>query len=261
LKQLYHQPTHLLVALIPYFERLENVCISVRMSVEPNTSSSGANALSSTEAEKPTEVVAPTSKPVTSEETKDELVKEEKDHHEPNTAQAEKEKEKEAPAPTNNEAVTEGATAPAPATENPDAKTSSGPIWPQTPSSHPLIQLFDSVPQLVREADHSEVWGINLSLDNPFYTKLILQKFLRANSNDLTKAKEQLLDTLKWRKEFDPVKAAEEAYEKDKFDGLGYVLELEGVPESTSVNGKDIVTFNVYGAVKDNKKTFGDLDR
>jgi hypothetical protein len=30
------------------------------------------------------------------------------------------------------------------------------------------------------------------------------------------------------------------------------------VPESE--NKKDIVTFNIYGAVKDNKATFGDLD-
>ena len=86
----------------------------------------------------------------------------------------------------------------------------------------------------------------------------MLQKFLRANANDLEKAKEQLLETLKWRKEFDPTKAASEHFDKTKFDGLGYIIEVEGVPESE--NKKDIVTFNIYGAVKDNKATFGDLE-
>jgi hypothetical protein len=35
-------------------------------------------------------------------------------------------------------------------------------------------------------------------------------------------------------------------------------LEVEGVPESK--NAKDIATFNIYGAVKDKKATFGDLE-
>ncbi|KAF1953624.1 CRAL/TRIO domain-containing protein [Byssothecium circinans] len=134
----------------------------------------------------------------------------------------------------------------------------SGLAWPETPADHPLTKFYDIFEALVTEANHDEVYGIKLSKTNPFHTKLILQKFLRANQNDLEKAKQQLLDTLKWRKDFDPVKAVGETFAKDRFDGLGYIIEVESVPGSG--NEKDVVTFNVYGAVKDNKKTFGDLD-
>lgn len=152
------------------------------------------------------------------------------------------------------------AAAGAPVTAEPAEKTtaSSGPTWPATPEDHPLTKLFAQIEELTKEAGHSEVYGITLSPSNEFQTKLILQKFLRANQGDLEKGKQQLLETLKWRKEFDPVKAAGETFEKERFEGLGWILQTEGVPEST--NQKDVVTFNVYGAVKDNKKTFGDLD-
>lgn len=143
------------------------------------------------------------------------------------------------------------------AAEKPEEK-SEGLVWPETGADHPLTKFYDLFEELVKESEHDEVYGIKLSKSSPFHTKLILQKFLRANANDLTKAKQQLLETLKWRKEFDPAKAAEETFSKERFEGLGYVLEVEGVPES--VNEKDIVTFNIYGAVKDNKKTFGDLE-
>jgi hypothetical protein len=134
------------------------------------------------------------------------------------------------------------------------------PVWPETPQDHPLTKFFTLLPSILDEAGHADVYGVTLSPTSPFTSKLILQKFLRANQGDLEKAKQQLLETLKWRKEFDPVKAAGETFEKSRFDGLGYVLEVEGVPDSTSVTGKDVVTFNIYGAVKDNKLTFGDLE-
>lgn len=167
--------------------------------------------------------------------------------------------------------TTSEATAPPPAVESPApaattteattddaAKASQGPIWPETAPDHPLSKFYDAFEALVSEAAHNEVYGIQLTKSNPFLTKLILQKFLRANQNDLEAAKGQLLETLKWRKEFDPIKAAGESFERSKFEGLGYILKVEGVPGSP--NAMDIVTFNIYGAVKDNKATFGDLD-
>jgi hypothetical protein len=135
---------------------------------------------------------------------------------------------------------------------------STGPTWPETAPDHPLTQFYSAFEVLVAEAQHAEVYGITLSPSNPFHTKLILQKFLRANANDVEKAKQQLLETLKWRKEFDPVHAVGEKFDKAKFGGLGYVLEVQGVPGST--NQRDVVTFNIYGAVKDKKATFGDLE-
>lgn len=136
--------------------------------------------------------------------------------------------------------------------------TTAGLSWPETAAEHPLTKLYDMLDELVKESQHDEVYGVHLNKSSPFHTKLILQKFLRANQNDLGKAKQQLLETLKWRKEFDPVKAMDETFDKAKFGGLGYVLEVEGVPESK--NAKDVVTFNIYGAVKDKKATFGDLE-
>lgn len=136
--------------------------------------------------------------------------------------------------------------------------TSTDPIWPETPADHPLTKFYASFEELTKQAEYAEVYGITLSTTSPFHTKLILQKFLRANANDLEKAKQQLLETLQWRKSFDPVKAISETYDKTRFGGLGYVLEIEGVPESA--NKKDVVTFNIYGAVKDKKATFGDLE-
>jgi hypothetical protein len=137
-------------------------------------------------------------------------------------------------------------------------KPTTGPFWPETSPDHPLTKLYNAFEALAAEAQHAEVYGIELTKSNAFHTKLILQKFLRANQNDLEKAKQQLLETLKWRKSFDPTKAASESFDKSRFGGLGYVLEVEGVPESP--NTRDVVTFNIYGAVKDKKATFGDLE-
>ncbi|KAF2500003.1 phosphatidylinositol transfer protein SFH5 [Lophium mytilinum] len=144
-----------------------------------------------------------------------------------------------------------------PAITSPESTT--GPTWPETPADHPLSQLFAQLPEILKETDYDEVYGIQLDpTTNPFLTKLILQKFLRANANDLPKATHQLTETLKWRKTYQPLKAVDEIFESKRFAGLGYVMTLENVP--TSSKATDIATFNIYGAVKDNASTFGDLD-
>ena len=162
-------------------------------------------------------------------------------------------------------ATTESTTGPAVNTASATAAvtTATAPVtgtsaWPETAADHPLTKFYEAFEALVSQTGHDEVYGIKLSKSDEFHTKLVLQKFLRANANDLEKAKQQLLETLIWRKEFDPTKAADEVFDKTKFDGLGYIIEVDGVPESE--NKKDVVTFNIYGAVKDNKATFGDLE-
>jgi len=130
--------------------------------------------------------------------------------------------------------------------------------WPAIGADHPLSKLLAELPSLLETAAYDEIYGIKLDASGSFQTKLILQKFLRANSNDVDKAKNQLLEALKWRKTYEPLKALHEKFSRDKFNGLGYVTVLEKVPGSE--NEKDVCTFNVYGAVKDNQKTFGDLD-
>ncbi|KAF2086648.1 CRAL/TRIO domain-containing protein [Saccharata proteae CBS 121410] len=145
-------------------------------------------------------------------------------------------------------------------TGTPAAGETDGPVWPDLNEEHPLTELLNKLPDAVKEADgYNEVYGIILNPENPdFHTKLICQKFLRANHNFADKAREQLVDTLKWRKEFQPLKVKDEVFSREKFEGLGFVVELEGV--GWTANKKDVVTFNVYGAVKDNKMTFGDGD-
>ncbi|KAF1999985.1 CRAL/TRIO domain-containing protein [Amniculicola lignicola CBS 123094] len=140
----------------------------------------------------------------------------------------------------------------------PTTSTDGSPVWPEISPTSSLHDIFEGIDSLTEEAGHNEIYGITLSKDKPFHTKLIIQKFLRANEGSILKARQQLLDTLKWRKEFNPIKAMGEAFDKSRFGGLGYIVELEDVPGS--LNKKDICTFNVYGAISDPKKAFGDLD-
>ena len=77
--------------------------------------------------------------------------------------------------------------------------------------------------------------------------------------NDLSKAKTQLTEALKWRKSYEPLKARDEVFDADKFGGLGFVTTIKGAKETQ--NEEDVATFNIYGAAaKDPKKTFGDTD-
>lgn len=123
---------------------------------------------------------------------------------------------------------------------------------------HPLTNLNAKLANILKQTAHSEVYGIDLENCQPLQRDIILQKFLRANANDIEKAASQLKDTLAWRKSFQPLKTKDETFDQARFGGLGYVTTLESVPESP--NAKDVATFNIYGAVKDNKATFGDLD-
>ncbi|KAI9886839.1 MAG: Non-classical phosphatidylinositol transfer protein (PITP) [Watsoniomyces obsoletus] len=145
-------------------------------------------------------------------------------------------------------------------------KPSSGPTWPELTAEHPLRKFQERLSNILQETQHSEIYNVHLSASEPipFTTTLVLQKFLRANANDLEKAAEQLSKTLQWRKEFQPLKAAhEETFDEDKFKGLGYITVIdrkEGDEIKRIGISKQVVTWNIYGAVKDNKKTFGDIE-
>ena len=141
-----------------------------------------------------------------------------------------------------------------------NTKRAADPEWPKLHADHPLSQLAKELPAILEEADYNEVFGVHLQEDAPFHTKLILQKFLRANANDVPKAREQLLKTLKWRKEFQPLGTSQESFDKKRFEGLGYVVVMDKASEKDGDISKQVVTFNIYGAVKDNKATFEDLD-
>ncbi|KAI9805513.1 MAG: hypothetical protein M1825_000764 [Sarcosagium campestre] len=136
-------------------------------------------------------------------------------------------------------------------------------------SKHPLRALQLRLPELIKEASYSEVFHVDLSTVDPppASTTLILQKFLRANENDVERAAAQLLGVLKWRKEYNPRAAADEEFDIDKFGGLGYITVIKGTKsvegdKSDDFKGKDevIVSWNIYGAAKDTAKVFGDVD-
>jgi hypothetical protein len=143
-----------------------------------------------------------------------------------------------------------------------DLPTSSGPSWPDLTVDHPLAKFLAELPEILDTAAHAEVYGITLKPkaddttgSGDFHTLLILQKFLRANANDLDKAKAQLSKTLAWRKEFKPIEGTAETFKKDKFQGLGYVTVTDG-----KEGRPEVVTWNVYGAVTDYQKTFVPVD-
>lgn len=107
---------------------------------------------------------------------------------------------------------------------------------------------------------HKEIWGVTLANPSTHVpSQIILQKYLNANDGDLTKAKEQLNNTLDWRAKLNPSELIEKKYAKDKFTGLGYITSY---PDSsnTTPEAKEVFTWNIYGGVKDIQTTFGDLD-
>ena len=119
------------------------------------------------------------------------------------------------------------------------------------PAKTVLDELYVLLPTILMDAEHGEMWGVQLDASTTHVpTTIVLQKFLRANSHNLEKTKDQLTDALKWRKKMDPVALVDSGeYSKEKFGGLGYVTTYD----------KDILTWNIYGAVKDLKATFGDV--
>ncbi|TAQ87263.1 hypothetical protein B7494_g4432 [Chlorociboria aeruginascens] len=121
----------------------------------------------------------------------------------------------------------------------------------------PLSKLFAELASIIKEADHQEMWGIELSDSSHVPTTIVLEKFLRANSKDVEKAKTQLTEALKWRKKMEPSKLlADTEFAKSKFGDLGYVT----VYPKSAGKGKEVVTWNIYGAVKDVKATFGNVE-
>jgi hypothetical protein len=125
----------------------------------------------------------------------------------------------------------------------------------QQPASaeKPLDQLNARLPDILTEVGHPEMWGVELKGADHVPTQVVLQKFLRANNNDVAAAEKQLVAALEWRKEFQPLALIKASYDKSKFADLGFItLHKKG-------NAETVITWNIYGAVKNNKATFGDV--
>lgn len=142
-----------------------------------------------------------------------------------------------------------------------EAPSAAQASWPELTEDHPLSQFNSRLPNILSEAGHSQIWGVTLTYSTPpaFSTLIILQKFLRSVDNSVDEAATALGKTLKWRKDWG-LDAPADQKEKENFgpdfEGLGYVTKIK-----KNDGGDEIVTWNVYGAVKDLKSTFGDLDR
>lgn len=122
---------------------------------------------------------------------------------------------------------------------------------PETPLARFTARLAD----IIKQSGHSEMWGVELSSDASHApTQVVLQKFLRANNGDLAGAEKQLAAALVWRQKWEPTKLVSQAFNKDKFGGLGFVTN-----HKDDAGKNTVITWNIYGSVKDNKATFGDI--
>lgn len=100
-----------------------------------------------------------------------------------------------------------------------------------------IEQVISRVPSIAAKAGHNELYNIDITQTDSAPVKLIAGKYLRARNNDIGEACKAIEETLVWRKEFQPRKAAYEEKHGDKFDGIGY----------NTVLGDDVVVWNIYG--------------
>jgi hypothetical protein len=126
----------------------------------------------------------------------------------------------------------------------------------KTHDGSPLSKFFSELPSVFEAAGYTEMWGIELQeSETHVQTSIVLEKFLRANNKDVAKAKAQLIEALKWRKTMQPQKLLEDTeFDNAKFGSLGYVT-----THTTASGAKEVITWNIYGAVKSVKKTFSDI--
>lgn len=125
-----------------------------------------------------------------------------------------------------------------------------------------LDQMYNLLPALIRESRHNEMWGIDFT--NPDTSNrtaprtIVLQKILRANKYDVTKAAAQFLTVLKWRREYNPrASSLLQTFERDKFGGIGYVTRLRSKLEGNYF----VITWNLYDRVEDLDALFRDAAR
>lgn len=142
--------------------------------------------------------------------------------------------------------------------EKEDKDKESGPPKPDyLKNNQALSQFFDRLAEILKSTEYSEMWGVTLQQDSSHAPTInVLIKYLRANEGDVKLAETQLTDSLKWRKSMNPIELAESgSYSANKFAGMGYLTNYK------DSNGKEtVITWNIYGGVKDLGETFGDMD-
>ena len=138
------------------------------------------------------------------------------------------------------------------------AEDPSAPAEPSTApdaSKTPIQQLWVAA----QANGHPEIWGVTLAdPETHVPTQIVLQKYLNANDGDVTKATDQLTKTLAWRSETKPLDLLTKAFNRAKFEGLGFVTEYGG-PAGGDPESREVFTWNIYGGVKNIEETFGVL--
>ncbi|KAL4721894.1 Phosphatidylinositol transfer protein sfh5 [Fusarium chlamydosporum] len=143
-----------------------------------------------------------------------------------------------------------------PATETLVEASNEKPGQAETSASEtPLTKLNGRLEEILIKAQHREMWGVQLSSVDHIPTMVVLQKFLRANNDDPVAAEKQLTQALEWRKKMNPSALVTRTFDKSKFNDLGFVTVHNG-----DNNKNTVITWNIYGAVKNNKATFGDVE-
>lgn len=130
----------------------------------------------------------------------------------------------------------------------------AAPVAVEAPKK-PLESFTARLPEILNKVGHKEMWGVELAGADHIPTQVILQKFLRANDQDVAAAEKQLTEALEWRKKIQPASLLSETFDKKKFGDLGYVT-----IQKDEAGKETVITWNIYGAVKDNKATFGNVD-
>ncbi|TFK39893.1 CRAL-TRIO domain-containing protein [Crucibulum laeve] len=98
------------------------------------------------------------------------------------------------------------------------------------------------------------LWGVKIDPNvKDARASVVLMKFLRARNLSVRDATDMFVSTLRWRESFNIEAALEEKFPEDIFGQLGHVYghDKEGRP----------VVYNLYGANKDLKAVFGDVQR
>ncbi|KAI9062585.1 CRAL/TRIO domain-containing protein [Trametes sanguinea] len=211
---------------------------------EPATEPAAAATSEPAAASEPTPAVTEDAKENKPEEAKQEAKEEAKEEAKPAKAAA---------APETADPGPEKAKATAEEPQNPLTQKFTDAEW------NAVKELRSKLPEIFNKAyPKSELtsvtlWGVPLSTEPNAKASVVLAKFLRARDLDVARAAEMLVSTLEWREEFKIDEVMHEEFDQDVFGRLGkvYGKDKEGRP----------VIWNLYGAVKDMKAVFGDIQK
>ena len=116
------------------------------------------------------------------------------------------------------------------------------------------------LPDILNQAQYDELFGYQLSSQGEYFNKdvfdALIFKYLKANDFQIQESKDQLLNTLIWRKNFNPLSAAFNETHDSKFDDIGVLTNYENNEANTKV-----ITWNLYGAGGNPKELFKDLEK